>query len=444
MGILETSRATFTTFQFSRAAFTWWEAYEKHRPISAAPLTWTQLFVLFLEKYVPQSCREELHRKFEQLYQGVMTVTQERVSGATFEEVIDIACKIELVHHREQEEREAKRPRGSGSFGSAPSRGPFTGHSGARGSLQSPSPAPGSCYECEEFGNMRRQCPRLLEGPSQQRGQPSTSAPVTSPLAQANRVGASIVSVCRREASVLFDPSSTFSYKSSYFARYLDTPRESFVSPVQVSTPVGDTVVVNCVYRSYVVTIGGLDTRVDLLLLYMVDFDVILGIDWLSPCHAILDSHAKIVTLAMPGVPQIEWRGFTDFVPSRVISFLKAQRMVEKGCLSYLAFVRDVGAETPSIDSVPIVRDFPDVFPADLPSMPPDRNIDFGNDLVPGMQPISILPYRMAPAELKELKEKLQELLDKGLIRPNELSWGALVLFLKKKDVTLRMCIDYK
>ena len=102
----------------------------------------------------------------------------------------------------------------------------------------------------------------------------------------------------------------------------------------------GDTIVVDHVYRSCVVTIGGLETRADLLFLSMVDFDVILGMDWLSPCHAILDCHAKTVTLAMPGLPRIEWRGSLDYVPSRVISYLKAQRMVGKGCLSYLAFCK--------------------------------------------------------------------------------------------------------
>jgi len=79
-----------------------------------------------------------------------------------------------------------------------------------------------------------------------------------------------------------------------------------------------------------VVTIEGLETQVDLLLLSMVDFDVILCMDWLSACHAVLDCHAKIVMLAMPGFPRAEWSGFVDYVPSRVISYLKAQRMVER------------------------------------------------------------------------------------------------------------------
>ena len=84
---------------------------------------------------------------------------------------------------------------------------------------------------------------------------------------------------------------------------------------------------------------------------------------------------------------------------------MKARRMVEKGCSSYLAYVRDSSAEVPSMDSILVVCEFPEVFPADLLGMPPDRDIDFCIDLVPGTQPIFIPPYRMAPPELKELKE---------------------------------------
>ncbi|XP_070017867.1 uncharacterized protein [Nicotiana sylvestris] len=100
-----------------------------------------------------------------------------------------------------------------------------------------------------------------------------------------------------------------------------------------------------------------------------------------------------------------------------------------------------ISTETPSIDSVPIVRDFPDVFPADLSGMPQDKDIEFGIDLVPGTQPISIPSYRMTSTELKE---QLQELLDKVFIRPNVSPWGAHVLFVKKNDVIMRMCIDYR
>ena len=92
----------------------------------------------------------------------------------------------------------------------------------------------------------------------------------------------------------------------------------------------------------------------------------------------------------------------------------------------------------------PIECEFSDVFPNEFPGLPPHREIEFCIDVVSDKAPISMPPYRMAPVELKELKEQLQELLDKGFIRPSTSPWGAPVLFVKKKDGTLRLCIDYR
>ena len=91
-----------------------------------------------------------------------------------------------------------------------------------------------------------------------------------------------------------------------------------------------------------------------------------------------------------------------------------------------------------------MVREFLDVFPEELPGLPPEREVEFTIELLPEVAPISISPYRMAPIELKELKVQLQELLDKGFIRPSVSPWGAPVLFVKKKDGTMRLCIDYR
>ena len=91
-----------------------------------------------------------------------------------------------------------------------------------------------------------------------------------------------------------------------------------------------------------------------------------------------------------------------------------------------------------------MVNEFPDVFPDELPGLPPEREIEFSIDVLPDTQPISIPPYRMAPAELRELKVQLKDLLDKGFIRPSTSPWGAPVLFVRKKDGSLRMCIDYR
>ncbi|XP_070032807.1 uncharacterized protein [Nicotiana tomentosiformis] len=136
-----------------------------------------------------------------------------------------------------------------------------------------------------------------------------------------------IISVCGRDASVLFDPGSTYLYVPSMFAHFLEISRESLGTFVYVSTLVGDSVVVDKIYRSCVVTFCGYETRADLLLLDMTDFEVILGMDWLSPYHAILDCHAKSVTLEMPELPRLEWKGSSASTSSRIISFLKAQHM---------------------------------------------------------------------------------------------------------------------
>ncbi|XP_070039556.1 uncharacterized protein [Nicotiana tomentosiformis] len=169
--------------------------------------------------------------------------------------------------------------------------------------------------------------------------------------------------------------------------------------PIYVSIPVGDSIVVDHVYYSCMVNIASYETSVDLLLLNVVEFDVILGMDLLSPYHAILDFHANIVILAMTGLPRLECRGSVGHNPSRAISFMKAQWMVEEGCLAYLAFVKDVCADTLMVDSIPVEREFLEVFPTDLPGMLRDWDIYFGTDLAPDTQPISIPLYCMAPAE---------------------------------------------
>ncbi|XP_070002764.1 uncharacterized protein [Nicotiana sylvestris] len=260
---------------------------------------------------------------------------------------------------------------------------------------------PRGCYECGDPGHMKRTCPRLRGKVVQQGQQPMISAPV----AQSSRGGGQsagaparpdalasdavitgIISVSGRDASVLFDPGYTYSYVSFLFARFLVISPEPLGTPIRVSTPMGDSVVVDQIYRSCVVTFCDFRTRADLLLLDMIDFEIILGMDWLSPYHVVLDCDAKTVTLAMPGLPRLEWKGSTVDISNRVVSFLKARHMVEKGCLAYLAYVRDTTVESSTIDSVPVVREFADVFPSDLPGMPPDR-VDFCIDLAlaPGL-----------------------------------------------------------
>ena len=112
--------------------------------------------------------------------------------------------------------------------------------------------------------------------------------------------------------------------------------------------------------------------------------------------------------------------------------------------MDYLASVVDTSVSVTTLESVPIVRDFSDVFPDELPGLPQVREMDFQIEVLPGTAPLSKAPYRMAPAELSELKSQLQGLLDLGFIRPSVSPWGAPVLFVRKKDGSMRLCIDYR
>ncbi|GJT16489.1 putative reverse transcriptase domain-containing protein [Tanacetum coccineum] len=180
-------------------------------------------------------------------------------------------------------------------------------------------------------------------------------------------------------------------------------------------------------------------------------FDAIIGMDWLAKYQAVIVCAEKIV--------RIPWRNKTLIIHGdgstqgsvtrlNIISCTKTLKYMEKGFPIFLAHVTTKEIEDKSekkrLEDVPIVQDFPEVFPEDLPGLPPTRQVEFQIDLVPGAAPVARAPYRLAPSEMKELSEQLKELSDKGFIRPSSSPWGAPVLFVKKKDGSFRMCIDYR
>ncbi|GJV17956.1 putative reverse transcriptase domain-containing protein [Tanacetum coccineum] len=182
-----------------------------------------------------------------------------------------------------------------------------------------------------------------------------------------------------------------------------------------------------------------------------IGFDAIIGMDWLAKYQAVIVCAEKIV--------RIPWRNKTLIIHGdgstqgnvtrlNIISCTKTQKYMEKGFPIFLAHVTAKEVEDKSkkkrLEDVPIVQDFPEVFPEDLPGLPPTRQVEFQIDLVPGAAPVARAPYRLAPSEMKELSEQLKELSDKGFIRPSSSPWGAPVLFVKKKDGSFRMCIDYR
>ena len=213
---------------------------------------------------------------------------------------------------------------------------------------------------------------------------------------------------------------------------------------MRVSIPAGDPLFLDRVVRDSRVLIGGQEFPANLVALDMRDFDVVLGMDWLSRHRSTLDCYKKEVKLHRPEKLEVKFRGMRRELSSNMISAMATQRMLRKGCQGYLANVVETEKEGTLVDEIQVVREFSDVFPDDIAGLPLDREVEFTIDLIPGIKPISIPPYRMAPAELRELKAQLEELLSKGFIRPSISPWGAPVLFVKNKDGSLRLCIDYR
>jgi hypothetical protein len=165
----------------------------------------------------------------------------------------------------------------------------------------------------------------------------------------------------------------------------------------------------------------------NLIVLAAKGINVILGMDWLSKHHGQIDCAKKAVKLIASNGKELE------YVAENLVTDKAASNRMVLNQLDATSTM-DIGS----------VSEFSDVFLEELPGMPPDREIEFVIELVPDTAPIFKRPYRMAANQLAELKEQLQELLDKGCIHPSASPWGAPVIFVPKKDDTQRMCVDYR
>ena len=253
-----------------------------------------------------------------------------------------------------------------------------------------------------------------------------------------------IISILDHDAYTLVDPGATHSFASKHFLDRFQIETQPLEGHMRVSLPVGDLLFSDRVIRDSRVLIRGQEFPMDLVALDMRDFDVVLSMDWLSRHRATLDCYKKEVQFHRLGKLEVKFKGISRELSSNIISAMAAQRILRKGCQGYLAYVVETEKEGILVDEIPVVREFPDVFPYDIAGLRSEREVEFTIDLIPGTEPISIPPYRTAPAELRELKAQLEELLSKGFIRPSISPWGAPVLFVKKKYGSLRLCIDYR
>ncbi|GJR15667.1 putative reverse transcriptase domain-containing protein [Tanacetum coccineum] len=300
-----------------------------------------------------------------------------------------------------------------------------TGNTNVANTLKGNGAAPNGngCFECGAPGHFKRDCPKMKNKDGGNGNTKGWVYAVGNAEKRGNAPGnpdANVVTgmflLNNHYVSILFDTDADRSFISTAFSSLINiapTPLEKFY---EFELADGKLVRIDTIIRGCTLNFLDHPFNIDLMPVELGSFDVIIGMDWLRRCHAMIVCDEKLVqvpygneTLTFCGNKSSNGR------ESRltVISCSKAQEYMAKGC-------------------------------QDLPGLPPAQPVEFQIDLIPGAAPLARAPYRLAPSEMKELSEQLQELSDKGFISPSSSLWGALVLFVKKKDGSFRMCIDYR
>ncbi|RVW12300.1 Transposon Ty3-G Gag-Pol polyprotein [Vitis vinifera] len=458
MAVPEERRVSLASFMLRDEADNWWDMIKTTQDVTK--MVWMQFEELLLSNYFPEAVRRQKRAEFIHLVQRNMTVTEyaakftqlsryapnvvadEQMRAEQFQEGLRLNIRAQvapfmlrtysevvaraLVIEREMEEAQRLRSKNSSIVG-----------------LQIQLRDQGDVMN-GEVGHLRRECPkfqRLAFQPSQRQfqqmnpriqgrqpqgegnfrqgkpgGKPEQAQQgrfyaIGSQNAESNALVEGMLLCFSTWAHVLFDPGATHSFISASFASMLDIEFVPLHCSLCVETPMGGKVETKWVCHACVLYIGGLEVTMDLVLLDISSFDVIVGMDWLARHHAVLDCYLKKVTF------QTSSGSYMSFYGDRRLTFIPLIRNLDdkwsrKDGRHYFLFnLKGEGKKMTTIDCT---------------------------------DPISIAPYRMAPVELKELNIQLQELQTKGFIRPSTSPWGAPVLFVKKKDGSLRLCVDYR
>ncbi|GJZ61514.1 putative reverse transcriptase domain-containing protein [Tanacetum coccineum] len=317
-----------------------------------------------------------------------------------------------------------------------------------------------TCFGCGEKGHYKNKCPNngsqgggnQIRGNPQNpqnnqrhnQGNPKGNNQASTSTQGGRRAPGRVYSLCAKAAvkdnnvvngtflinnvyaSVLFDTGADRSFVSYAFSKYIYIHPTTLDTYYSVELADGKSLTTNTILRGCTLNLQNHLFKIDLLPIELRSFDVIIGMDWMAEHRAEVVCYEKYICVPYGNdmlIVQGERSGVKNESRLEVISSIRTQKQIE---------------------DVPIVRYFLEVFLEDLPGLPPTRQVEFHIELIPGAAPVARAPYRLAPAEMKELAEQLKELSDKGFIRPSSSPWGAPILFVKKKDGSFRMCIDYR
>ncbi|GJQ93445.1 putative reverse transcriptase domain-containing protein [Tanacetum coccineum] len=314
----------------------------------------------------------------------------------------------------------------------------------------------GSVLPSAPTGHFKRDCPKLKNNNwGNQAGNGGATARAYAVGNAGKNPDANVVTgtflLNNHYASILFDTGADRSFVSTAFSSLIDIIPTTLDHGYDIELSDDKIIWVNTIIQGCTLNFLNHPFNIDLIPVEIGSFEVIIGMDWLSKYHDIIVYDEKIIRIPFGNeILIVHGDGSNNEHESRlnIISCTKTQKYLLKGCQVFLAHITPKKAEDKSgekrLEDVPIVQDFLEVFPEDLSGIPLTRQVEFQIDLVPGAAPVARAPYRLAPSEMKELSDQLQELSDIGFIRPSFSPWGAPVLFVKKKDRSFRMGIDYR
>ncbi|GKB49566.1 putative reverse transcriptase domain-containing protein [Tanacetum coccineum] len=464
----------FSTCTLLGNSLTWWNSHARTIGNNIAyAMTWTELKKKITDKYYPRTEIKKLEVKLifpeesnriEKYVGGLPDMIHGSVVASkpkTMQEATEMA--IEVMDKRIQtfadSQTENKR---KPDYNQQPqqhhknkrqntSRAYVAGIRGTR-SGQKPT-----CFECGAQGHFKRECPKLKN--NNNRGNQVRGGNALAKVYAVGHTGtnpdSNVVTgmflLNNRYASILFDTGADRGFVSIAFSSQIDMPPTALDHYYDVELADGRIIRLNTILRGCTLNILNYPFNIDLMPIELGSFDAIIGMDWLVKYQAIIVCAEKIVRIPWGNEILIvhgDRSSWGHEAHLHIISYSKTQEYMLKGCPIFLAHVTTKEVEDESekkrLEDVPIIQDFPKVFPEDLPSLPSTRQVEFQIALVPGVAPVARAPYRLAPSEMKELSEQLKELSDKGFIRPSSSPWGAPFLFSKKKDGSFRMCIDYR
>ncbi|GKC15819.1 putative reverse transcriptase domain-containing protein [Tanacetum coccineum] len=266
------------------------------------------------------------------------------------------------------------------------------------------------CYECGERNHDQSRCPNLAD---LRRGNVTGQAYALRDAEQGQ--GPNVVTgtflLSNRYARVLFDSGSDKSFINCRFSHLINIKPVRLNISYEVELVDGKLVSTNTILRGCTLNLLNQLFEVDLMSIELGTFDVIIGMDWLVKDDTLIVCGKKEVHIPVKG-KMLVVKGNCAESRLKVVSCIKARKYIERGCHLFVAHVTEKEPKEKCLEDVPIIRDFPKVFPDDLPGLPPPRQVEFRIKLMPGATPVARTPYRLAPLKLKELSDQLKELSD--------------------------------